>query len=151
MKRESALIGALFSLYFAYGSNMDLVQMRDRCPAGVTVGVAERPSYRFMINARGVATVVPDASSSVQGLLWNLTRKDERSLNRHEGVKRGIYRKVDVEVRLSDGTRTRAFIYVARDSTPGKARSGYMEKIVSGAESCGLPSTYVDQLKNWER
>jgi hypothetical protein len=140
----------LLSLYFAYGSNMDLLQMGDRCPAAVTVGAAELPFYRFIINSRGVATVVPDPQSSVQGLLWNISKEDERALSRHEGVKQGIYKRASVKVLLPDGTTKKAFMYVATDSQPGKARPGYLDKILSGAETCGLPKFYIDQLKGWQ-
>jgi hypothetical protein len=70
---------ALFVLYFAYGSNMDLAQMSNRCERAATVSAAKLPSHRFIINSRGVATIVPDPSSTVQGLLWRITKADERS------------------------------------------------------------------------
>ena len=129
---------------------MDLFQMGDRCPAAVTVGTAELPSYCFIINSRGVATVVPDPGSSVQGLLWNISEDDERSLSRYEGVEQGTYMKVFVDVRLPDGMTRNAFMYVATDNQPGKARPGYLDKILSGAEACGLPKSYIDQLKGWQ-
>jgi len=151
MEKYRALLPTiLMTLYFAYGSNMDLLQMGDRCPGAVTVSTAELPSYRFIINTGGVATLVPDPTSTVQGLLWKISKKDERSLSRHEGVKHGIYKKAFVGVRLPNGTTTRALIYVAADSHPGKARPGYLEKVVSGAEGCGLPKSYIDQLKHWQ-
>ena len=151
MEKYRALLPTiLMTLYFAYGSNMDLLQMGDRCPGAVTVSTAELPSYRFIINTGGVATLVPDPTSTVQGLLWKISKKDERSLSRYEGVKHGIYKKAFVGVRLPNGTTTRALIYVATDSHPGTARAGYLEKVVSGAEGCGLPKSYIDQLKHWQ-
>ncbi|HME45025.1 MAG TPA: gamma-glutamylcyclotransferase family protein [Syntrophorhabdales bacterium] len=151
MEKYRALLPTiLMTLYFAYGSNMDLLQMGDRCPGAVTVSRAELPSYRFIINTGGVATVVPDPPSTVQGLLWKISKKDERSLSRYEGVKHGIYKKAFVRVRLPNGTTTRALIYVAADSHQGTARPGYLEKVVSGAEGCGLPESYIDQLKRWQ-
>ena len=151
MEKYRALLPTiLMTLYFAYGSNMDLLQMGDRCPGAVTVSTGELPSYRFIINTGGVATVVPDPASTVQGLLWKISKKDERSLSRHEGVKHGIYKKAFVGVGLPNGTTTRALIYVATDSHPGTARPGYLEKVVSGAEGCGLPKSYIDQLKRWQ-
>ena len=151
MEKYRALLPTiLMTLYFAYGSNMDLLQMGDRCPGAVTVSTAELPSYRFIINTGGVATVVSDPTSTVQGLLWKISKKDERSLSRYEGVKHGIYKKAFVGVRLPNGTTTRALIYVATDSHPGTARAGYLEKVVSGAEGCGLPKSYIDQLKHWQ-
>ena len=150
MKKLDALLTALLTFYFAYGSNLDLVQMGDRCPASVTVGAAELPYYRFIINSRGVASIVPDPASSVQGLLWNITKQDERSLSRYEGLKTGVYKKTHVEVNLPDGTKAKAFVFIASDSRPGHARPGYLEKIISGAESCGLPKSYIDRLKDWQ-
>ena len=150
MKKQYALLLMfLITLYFAYGSNMDLLQMADRCPSAVTVSTAELPAHCFIINSRGVATVVPDPASTVQGLIWKITKKDERGLSRHEGVKQRIYKKAFVEVRLPDGTTTRALIYVATDSKPGPARPGYLDKILSAADGCGLSKAYQDQLKGW--
>ena len=135
--------------YFAYGSNMDIVQMSNRCGGAATVSIAELPSHRFIINSRGVATVVPDPASKVQGLLWRITEEDERSLDRYEGVMQGDYKKTFLEVSVPGEGKIRALVYVSTDSTPGEARPGYMEKIVWAAEACGLPKTYVDQLKPW--
>jgi gamma-glutamylcyclotransferase (GGCT)/AIG2-like uncharacterized protein YtfP len=152
MKKACATAYAvLMVLYFAYGSNMDLEQMSNRCERAATVSTAELPRHRFIINSRGVATVVPDPASTVKGLLWKISREDERSLDRHEGVVKGAYRKAFTEVVVPDGSKVRALFYVAADSTPGKARPGYMEKIVSAAEACRLPKAYVDQLKPWLR
>lgn len=150
MRKAWTTVYAAFTiLYFAYGSNMDLVQMGNRCERAATVSTGKLPFHRFIINSRGVATVVPDRSSTVRGLLWRISKEDERSLDRHEGVTQGIYRKAFMKVDVSTGRKVRALIYVAADSTPGEARPGYMEKIVSAAESCGLPQTYIDQLKPW--
>ena len=57
------------TLYFAYGSNMDQEQMRQRCPEAAFVGTASLPGYMFIINERGVATVIPKADASVPGVV----------------------------------------------------------------------------------
>ncbi|KAF9632337.1 hypothetical protein BFW01_g3199 [Lasiodiplodia theobromae] len=52
------------TLYFAYGSNLWLAQMRRRCPSSVYLGVARLRSngngshWRWVINERGYANVV---------------------------------------------------------------------------------------------
>jgi gamma-glutamylcyclotransferase (GGCT)/AIG2-like uncharacterized protein YtfP len=143
------VLGLLVTLYFAYGSNMDLFQMSNRCPASATTSTAELFHHRFIINARGVATVVPDPASTVYGMLWQLTPEDEHSLDRYEGVERGVYRKAFVEVVTHDGKKTKALIYLAKNTKPGKPKPGYMERILSGAEECGLPQAYIDQLTPW--
>jgi hypothetical protein len=49
------------------------------------LGRARLPGYRFVINARGVATVVEDQSREVYGVLWNITLDDEKALDKYEG------------------------------------------------------------------
>jgi len=150
-KAWATICSALLVLYFAYGSNMDLAQMSNRCERAATVSTAKLPSYRFIINSRGVATVVQDPSSVVQGLLWRISREDERSLDHHEGVTHGLYKKTFMRVALPSGKEIKALVYVATDSTPGEPRPGYMEKIVSAAEECGLPEAYIERLRPWAR
>jgi cation transport regulator ChaC len=136
-------------LYFAYGSNMDLVQMSTRCERAATVGTATLAFHKFIINSHGVATVVPDRSSAVLGLLWQISESDERSLDRYEGVESGSYRREYFDVQMPDGKKVKALVYVAADSNPGKPRPGYLERILSAAKECGLPETYLSQLRPW--
>ena len=137
--------------YFAYGSNMDTVQMRRRCPDAAPVAKAELFGYRFIINSRGVATVVQDESSEVHGVLWRTTEEDEASLDRYEGVSAGLYSKQYLRVKSEDGDSVKALVYVAADKSEGDSRNGYMQGIVEAAERMGLPATYVAELKTWLR
>ncbi|KAF5604228.1 hypothetical protein FPANT_1522, partial [Fusarium pseudoanthophilum] len=90
----SRMIRAASTLYFAYGSNLHLAQMAHRCPGSVFKGKATLDSYRWQINERGVANVVESGSEhSVQGLLYMIGPKDERTLDRSEGVSKGFYQK----------------------------------------------------------
>lgn len=56
-------------LYFAYGSNMNSAQMETRCPDAKRIGVAELLNHDFIVNGRGVATIVP-STGKVFGVLW---------------------------------------------------------------------------------
>ncbi|QGI70185.1 hypothetical protein CEK26_002518 [Fusarium fujikuroi] len=90
----SRMIRAASTLYFAYGSNLHLAQMAHRCPGSVFKGKATLESYRWQINERGVANVVESGSNhSVEGLLYMIGPKDERTLDRSEGVSKGFYQK----------------------------------------------------------
>lgn len=81
-------------LYFAYGSNMSVAQMAQRCPGSVFKGPAILDSFRWHINERGVANVLKsDDNHSVEGLLYTVTPKDESALDRNEGVSKGFYHK----------------------------------------------------------
>jgi gamma-glutamylcyclotransferase len=78
--------GRTQSLYFAYGSNLSLEQMAARCPESRYIGLARLHDFRWQINQRGVANVVPKHGSVVEGLCYLLSRKDEVRLDKNEGV-----------------------------------------------------------------
>lgn len=135
--------------YFAYGSNMDVTQMSQRCSGAVLRGVGKLPGYRFVINTGGVATVVPESSGTVHGVLWDLTEADEQKLDRYEGVNFGHYRKIIRTVEVAQDHLVPALVYVAADDRPGSPRAGYLERIVAAAEVHRLPSEYVRELRMW--
>jgi len=86
------------TLYFGYGSNLWLEQMARRCPESRFVGRAVLHNFRWQINQRGYANVVPDPENIVEGLCYLLSRSDEVSLDRAEGVPisyEKIYREVE--------------------------------------------------------
>ena len=59
-------------LYFAYGSNMDRLQMADRCPDSTLVSPAILTDYRYKIDASGFATILAETGANVWGLIWYL-------------------------------------------------------------------------------
>lgn len=134
--------------YFAYGSNMDVHQMAMRCPDAVVVGTACLRGHRFLINTHGVATVVPSKREAVHGVLWEISKADEASLDHYEGVATGFYRKVIARVRFDDGNTPSALIYVARDDKPGRARPGYLERVVAAAKRHRLAHEYIKALRS---
>jgi cation transport regulator ChaC len=147
---DSRIIRARYP-YFAYGSNMDTIQMRGRCPDSVPVATAELFGYRFIINSRGVATIVEDESSIVHGVLWRTTDEDEESLDHYEGVSSGLYSKEYLRVKTEDDEVVKALVYVAADRAEGESRNGYMKRIIEAADKMGLPETYAAELKKWIR
>lgn len=133
--------------YFAYGSNMDVQQMAERCPDAVVVRTACLPRHRFLINTHGVATVVPSQGKAVHGVLWEISKADEASLDNYEGVATGFYRKAITRVTLDDGDAADALIYVARDDQPGRARPGYLERVLEAARNHRLPLDHIGTMQ----
>lgn len=78
-------------LYFAYGSNMDREQMRQRCPGAVLLGPAVLEGYRLVFGGHSdrwggaVATVEIGDGSKVEGLVYYVTPNDLKSLDAFEG------------------------------------------------------------------
>jgi uncharacterized protein len=132
--------------YFAYGSNLCATQMANRCPAAREGELVALHGWRFIINRRGVATLVPDASERVWGLVWSLTSACERALDRYEGVAQGFYRKVELEV----GSEP-ALVYLAAVDQPGLPRKGYLQGIQSACSLRSVDADYQIDLARWAR
>ena len=101
----------LETLYFAYGSNIDLKQMARRCPAAQVVGPATLENYELAFRGSGFATIVPKKGSVVHGLLWSITPLCEQALDRYEGYP-CHYTKEPVSVRTADGAAVSAMVYI---------------------------------------
>lgn len=138
--------------YFAYGSNMDEQQMRGRCRSAQLRGSAILSGHRFVINCRGVASVVPDGSSNVVGLLWMISPSDEAALDRYEGVEDGYYTKNELDVsEITSSQEVESLIYIAAENAIGKPRPGYLEKIVNAAQQHGFSQEYINFLRSCDR
>ena len=138
-----------YCFYFAYGSNMDPVQMHDRCPGAKPIGVAKYDDYQLMINTRGVATVVPRNDNVCYGVLWAVTEEHMRALDRYEGVKQGFYTKGLAKVYIH-GTEFESVIYVASDSKPGVPRSGYLDKLIAGVEFFHGHDEWIEEIADFD-
>jgi gamma-glutamylcyclotransferase (GGCT)/AIG2-like uncharacterized protein YtfP len=142
---------AAMRCYFAYGSNMDKEQMASRCPGSQLVGRARLLAHSFLINERGVASVIPGQECVTHGLLWTITPADEKALDRYEGVAGGHYLKKVVAVHPDDsGEAVQALVYTASNNRPGAPLPGYLEKIIHAACERGFPREYVAELESWK-
>jgi hypothetical protein len=96
---EYTTTGKTQTVYFAYGSNLHLAQMESRCPESRYQGLGILYDYKWQINTRGFANVIPSPGDRVEGLCYLLSKKDERILDRSEGVPTAyekLYLPVDV-------------------------------------------------------
>jgi gamma-glutamylcyclotransferase len=87
------------TLYFAYGSNLSFQQMAVRCPESRYIGRALLPGFRWQINQRGFANIVAEPGSTVEGLCYLLSQRDEARLDKSEGVPTA-YSKKQAEVEM---------------------------------------------------
>ena len=105
------------ALYWAYGSNLDRGQMRERCPGAVAEVSAVLRGYRLAFAGfsagwgGGVATLERDPSGRVDGILYRVTASDLVALDRFEG-RPFVYERVRVSLRDALGRRRRAQTYV---------------------------------------
>ncbi len=147
-------------LYFAYGSNLDPRQMRERAPSHRTVGMAALADHRLVFPrysptwAGGTAGVQLAHGATVWGMLYDVDEADFVVLDRHEGFKgpgdqHNGYDREQVTVDLtrpddqSVPRRVRAWTYLARPSNPSPPSREYLDTIVRGARHHRLPEEYV--------
>ena len=129
-------------LYFGYGSNMWQEQMDKRCPDNKKVGIARLLGYRWIISARGFANILESESDEVEGVLFELSESDEATLDNHEGVATGCYRKVYLPV-INKDREFVALVYIDPVTTEGTAKSEYVQRINWGLADANLTESYV--------
>jgi hypothetical protein len=116
--------------------------MKKRCPGHEVVGKATLEDYRWIINKRGYANVVPSKNDVVEGVLSWLTEDDEIRLDMNEGVAKGSYRKEYLYVRYN-GQPTLVLVYVDPIVEEGSPASGYIDRINKGLDDAKLSDAYV--------
>ena len=137
------------TLYFAYGSNINLDQMAYRCPDASVVGPVTLENYDLLFRRGGFATIAPKEGEAVTGLLWSITPGCERSLDRYEGYPR-FYDKRKVTVRDSEGRSLSVMAYIMdeRFREPMLPTPTYYNGIMEGYHQNDMPT---DSLKRaWE-
>jgi gamma-glutamylcyclotransferase (GGCT)/AIG2-like uncharacterized protein YtfP len=127
---------------------MVLEAMRERCPTARALAPAVLADWRYRINDRGFATVVPEVGSVVHGLLWEIDAEAEAALDVYEALDEGMYLKTQLTVTRS-GQRVTAMVYLATGSDPGRPIPGYQEEIIEAAAALGAPEAYLDELRSW--
>ena len=131
--------------YFAYGSNMVTTQMHQRCPTAQDRGMARLDGWQFLINQEGYATIIPEQSAYVLGVLWSLPSACEAALDDYEEIAAGLYTKASIE--LQD---TPVLVYLATNALPGHPLAGYLEAIIAEAYRRGFAPAYITQyLQSW--
>ena len=141
------------TLYFAYGSNLDLRQMRRRCPGSTVVGRARLPDYRLGFTRYatkrkgGVADIVPEPGAEVWGALYDVDDAGMASLDEFEGVPRA-YRRIDVVVLDDEGNELEAIAYFANKTGEFAPGREYLGLIITGSRDHKLPDEYVQALES---
>jgi cation transport regulator ChaC len=143
-------------LVFAYGSNMDPAQMRERCPeSDLAWFVGEARGWRLCFPREsekrrgGVGSIVRSENDSVWGVIFAVTKRDLTRLDSYEGVPSGAYKRDYIDIVNSQGKNVSAWTYFAvpdrnQEFTPHK---DYIMLYIRGAEYFGLPAGYIEKLR----
>lgn len=129
--------------YIAYGSNLNVRQMRIRCPYATICGTARLDGWELLFKGSksgSYLTIEKCKGSSVPVVIWEVTDSDEYALDRYEGYP-NFYYKCELKVNYK-GIRTgrrrtvTAFVYIMHKDRPiGIPSDFYMETCLDGYDT----------------
>lgn len=141
--------------YFAYGSNMYMQRLGDRCPGAEMLFVAELKGYEFQmtqrrLNGYGAADIVAKPGERVLGIVYMIPVEQKDTLRKAEGCP-GAYVEEDIKVmNLITSQTVDVITYTVRKkkSPPVETTLGYREFVLRGAREWNLPEDYIEELSS---
>ena len=137
--------------YLAYGSNLNVEQMKWRCPTAVPLGTAFIEDYELLFKGSRTGsylTIEPKEGARVPVAVWEVQKRDEAALDRYEGYPAFYYKKeMEITYRGIQSKRERkrrAFVYIMHEDRPlGMPSEGYVSTCLTGYRSFGLDADYL--------
>ena len=137
-------------IYAAYGSNMNIPQMKTRCPAASMVSTGYIHGYRLTFRGSGVANIERTQGRKVPVVLWEITERCEMALDLYEGFP-SLYVKRKVKIETMGGDTVSAFVYVMAEqyeTQPCPPGQHYYNVIRQGYLDNTLPLRYLQDALN---
>lgn len=156
-------------LYFAYGSNINWEQIKNRCPSAQFVCTAVLKDYRLAFTRSsktrqcGVADVINEPGQVVWGVIYKISNDDVVKLDLSEGFRPDRRREENSYVReelcvYKEGNEEKPVlvsIYIAnKQKKPPLPNDNYKQLILNGAKYWHFPEEYIrfiEQIKVAER
>jgi gamma-glutamylcyclotransferase len=130
--------------YFAYGSNLNKKQMRERCPDSKPLFRATLPNYKLIFigwNRQwrgGIASIKVFRGEKVIGAIYEISDADLRKLDKHEGYP-VEYNRLPVRVFNEDGDAVEATTYIkARPAEETRPSPEYLAVLQQGYRDWGV-------------
>ena len=137
------------TLCFAFGSNMDMGQMKSRCPSRFVLGRAYIDGYDIQFSSLsklwkgGTADIFEKKGSTVWGVLYNISLDDLTVLDQYEGH----YRRVEIMVNHQPNRLTKSWVYVVKKKKTGlKPSPNYLTTLLNAAVKFNFPLRYQKYL-----
>lgn len=137
--------------YIAYGSNLNIRQMRMRCPSARIIGTSEIPDYELLFKGSKTGsylTIEPKKGSRVPVAAWEVSIEDEQALDRYEGFPTFYYKQEMLlpikGIRSGKIRRRNTFVYIMHeDRVLGVPSNFYMQTCLSGYKSFGFDPKFL--------
>ena len=129
--------------YIAYGSNLNVPQMRMRCPGATILGTATLKGWELLFKGSKTGsylTIEECDGGSIPLVIWELTESGEAALDRYEGFPSFYYKK-DIRLQykgIRSGRRrtVTAFAYIMHEDRPiGIPSNLYMRVCLEGYDT----------------
>ena len=137
--------------YLAYGSNLNVRQMKWRCPTAKAIGTAVIKDYELLFKGSKTGsylTIEEREGGRVPIVVWAVTEMDEAALDRYEGFP-SFYYKREMRIRYK-GLRTgkyrtvNAFVYIMHEERPlGTPTAHYLQVCYEGYDHFGFDPKYL--------
>ena len=128
-------------LYFAYGSNLNLFQMKRRCKDSIFLKKINLKDFRLTFRSKyRAADIEPKKNSTVPGGLFEISKSDEKKLDVYEDYPI-LYRKFYFTY-----YGKKVMTYTMVNKTPFRfPTERYLNVVKRGYKDCGLDSKYLAQ------
>jgi gamma-glutamylcyclotransferase (GGCT)/AIG2-like uncharacterized protein YtfP len=141
--------------YFAYGSNADAQRLENRIKRKIKGERAELKDYSLHFSKDNTLTdayadIIKKPGEVVYGVLYELTDKEIKILDKFEGI--GVkgdesYARKVMKV-LSNGKLYVAFAYIMSNKRNfEQPKDEYLEHIIKGFKEHGFNQTIIDKVK----
>lgn len=137
--------------YIAYGSNLNIPQMRMRCSGARIIGTSVIEDYQLLFKGSKTGsylTIEPMEGAEVPVVIWEVTETDEKALDRYEGYPNFYYKKemtLDIKgIRTGKVRRRDAFVYIMHEERElGIPSWYYVNTCLDGYRAFGFDEKYL--------
>lgn len=140
--------------YFAYGSNMNQEQMRERCPDSKLITKVVLKDYKIAFTifspkrSCGCADILNSTGDEVWGLLYDISENDLKNLDVAEACPDKYYRSsVVVQDELGQRYYAEAYKVAKKESDFLKPSKHYLGLMLNAAQDFDFPASYTAFLK----
>lgn len=129
-------------LYIAYGSNLNVRQMKTRCPNAKILGTAKLKGWELLFKGSKLGsylTIEKKENAIVPVAIWEIYETDEKALDRYEGYPNFYYKK-DIKLECDEICSGKqcvinAFAYIMYENRPiGIPTHHYLNTCLGGYE-----------------
>ena len=143
--------------YFAYGSNMSYLRLKERVPSAIRLEMAVLNNHQLRFHMSGIdgsgkcdSYQTNNIEDRVIGALYEINESEKSILDQAESLGTGYNEKL-VLVQSSSGQLFEAFTYYAiKLDISLKPFSWYLNHVITGAKETKLPAEYLAYIESIE-